>query len=124
MARRKRTTEGILRVKVIERISLSSYSSTTSTLPWNSRATARCQWTRATGSYPELRTNVSMLVSSSPGESALDYCACESRDRRLSFDRYPRMVSNHLVRLRRPRSRPRARAYVLLGCAADAAVRS
>ena len=53
-------TDGILTAKVTERISRSSYSSTTSTLPRNKRLMARCHETRATGSYPVLRTRVSM----------------------------------------------------------------
>jgi hypothetical protein len=45
-----RMTDGILTATVTERTKRSSYSSTTSTLPWKSNITARCQGTRATGS--------------------------------------------------------------------------
>ena len=53
-------TDGIFTAKVTERTSRSSYSSTTSTFPRKRRLIARCQETRATGSYPVLRTSVSM----------------------------------------------------------------
>src|SRR5262245_6809312 len=57
MYRRRRMTDGSLKLIETARISL-SYTEMTSTLPWHQSVTAFCQWTILSGSYDAFRRSV------------------------------------------------------------------